>query len=72
MQANTNPEQLSLPREGIVAEAIQVGTGSEPRILAHLSAQTCDNLKKQGLSATDYLFERLISIRLRFSTGQLL
>ena len=45
---NTNPEQLSLLREGIVAEAIQVGTGSELRILAHFSAQTGDNLKKQA------------------------
>ena len=70
--SNTNPVRLSLHREGIVAEAIQVGTGSEPRIWAHLSAQTCDKCKKQTFSATDYLFERLISIRLRFSTEELL
>jgi hypothetical protein len=29
LQANTNPEQLSLPREWIVAEEIRVGTGSD-------------------------------------------
>ena len=28
LQANTNPEQLSLPREWIVAEAIQISTGA--------------------------------------------
>jgi len=26
LQANTNPEQLSLPREGIVADRIQIST----------------------------------------------
>src|ERR1700675_1614727 len=29
LQANTNPEQLSLPRGWIVADAIRVGTGSD-------------------------------------------
>ena len=34
LQANTNPEQLSLPREWIVADAIRVGTGSDQAALS--------------------------------------
>jgi hypothetical protein len=33
---NTNPEQLSLPRDWIVAEAIQISTGSVASIMGEL------------------------------------
>jgi hypothetical protein len=36
LQANTNPEQLSLPCEWIVAEEIRVGTGSDRTLAAEI------------------------------------
>jgi hypothetical protein len=42
-RANTNPEQLSLPREQIVAEEIQFSTGTSSRAQRCETENLCDS-----------------------------